>query len=170
MATRMDGNTTDIQVMVDCKKTKGIWASSVFGTTPRPIRSAGQSPTTAHRHTLLVIALTNTLLNISKSKHGHLIPEGETKPRLQVVTRDASFAAALNGIISLDKSAPHLRAGRNFISTFYRQLARFRVTITLDTDPANLVLIGWAIKNVVDAKQIANIPAAFAAVAVSQMA
>jgi GMP synthase PP-ATPase subunit len=167
--TKMDHNTHDIQIQIDADKRKGVWANLTYGTTSKPLRNAGQLPTTASNHTLLVVALTTGLMNISRTQHGRITAKLNGKPRLNVVTRDENFYSALTGIVTLDKKAPPLKAGRNFVSTFFRNLARFAVSVTLDTDPTNLALIGWAQKTVVEAKQVANIPATFAASAVSQL-
>jgi hypothetical protein len=69
---------------------------------------------------------------------------GQRKPRLLIVTRNSGFAKALRAIIAQDRAECPLRAGKNFLSIAYQQLARFTVEIEIDTATGFSNLLTWA--------------------------
>lgn len=167
---RIDFQTHDVLVQVAGDKRKGIWASSVFAKNSKPIRTAGSLPTTASAHTLLLVALINSLSNISRGQHTRLgknVPRGIYKPRLVVVTMDASFADALTGLLQRAATAKPLRAGKQFLAIAVQQLARFDVTLQTVSDPSELALLNWARKHLIEPKLIAGIPSSLSASVVS---
>jgi hypothetical protein len=158
---KLDLTTHDALIQIAGDSHKGLWASQAFSRTSKfTVRTAGQLPTSASLHTLEIVALTTALRSITKGMAAKLIQPGMTKPRILVGTSDASFAGAISGLLVGDRTAPLLRAGRNFLSIAAYQLARFNVEIrTPETgDTAILVLKGWAQNHVTDPKVIKHIP------------
>src|SRR5260370_27164934 len=170
---RLDFNMNEIQVQVAADNRRGVWASTVFGKNAKSIRTAGSLPTQASSHTLLLVALTTSLRNITKAQHSYMISTmGAKKPRVQVVTGDQSFADAMRGLLARDVTAKPLRAGRNFLSVAAQQFARFDVSFVVDEEPSFRTLVTWANKHVIDPKMIRDVnvhPALTASVA-SQVA
>jgi hypothetical protein len=151
--SKLDLNKFDIQVTITADDRRGLWASSMFQG-GKAIRTGGKLPSEAHAHTLLLVALANTLRSITNTQYKNIrLPHGVTKPRVQVrVVSKAKrqgqvFADALAGLIQRNVSAPRLRAGRNFLATAAQQIARFDLDIIDDSDPRNLVLLTWVQKS-----------------------
>ena len=146
----LNPETHELQIIVTADKRKGLWASSLFVRTGRSLRTGGQLPTTASAHTLLLVALTNTLRGISRHQYDALVkhsPDGITKPRVSVVVvGDQTFAPALSGLIKGDKSLP-MHAGRNWLSIAAQQIARFHLSIETSIDGRDLALQSWVSKN-----------------------
>jgi hypothetical protein len=158
----LNPDTHDLQIIVTADKRKGLWASSLFVHTGRSLRTGGQLPTTASAHTLLLVALTNTLRGISRNQYQKLVnhlPEGITKPRVSVVVvGDQTFAPALSGLIKGDRSLP-MHAGRNWLSIAAKEIARFSLTIETSVDGRDLALQSWVQKNIFPFKELESLPA-----------
>jgi hypothetical protein len=158
----LNPDTHDLQIIVTADKRKGLWASSLFVHTGRSLRTGGQLPTTASAHTLLLVALTNTLRGISRNQYQKLVnhlPEGITKPRVSVVVvGDQTFAPALSGLIKGDRSV-RCRAGRNWLTIAAQQIARFSLTIESSDDKRDLALQAWVQKNLYPIPGFEQLPA-----------
>jgi hypothetical protein len=137
------------------------------------VRTAGQLPTSSTGHTLLTVALLTSLRNITKTQSLELVQTAAvkpiSKPRIQVVVRDATFVDALHAKIHRQEGQP-FRAGRNFLIELARQLARFEISFVTDAeDLAAHSLKNWAVQHVVDRKLIAQMPPALAPAVVSNV-
>jgi len=162
------------QIMLVADKRKGLHASSTIHLAAmKSLRVAGQLPTTASQHTLLVVALVTALRMITKAQAEKMISRNGklTKPRLQVVVPDASFADAIQRVGQTD--APRLRAGKNFLGILGKQLKRFDidfVTVSGDDLKPLFGLLSFAQQSIVAPKLLAEIEVSLAPRAASQLA
>lgn len=172
---KVDWGVHDGMLLLASDRRKGIWATQLLLRGSKTVRSAGTIPTTASAHSLQVLALTTALRLISKGQAAKLLqaaPTGITRPRLLVVSSDATFAQALQAKMRGDKetmTTKPLRAGRNLISIAPAQLARFALTFgeLEDGDTSILILKSWASQTIHDPKQ--ELPSALVPSAVSQV-
>jgi len=157
---RVNFDSQDGLIMVSGDR-RGVWASQVLIKGSKTIRTGGQLPTTASRHTLQLVALTSALRSITKADAARITPRGVSKARLLVTSIDSSFLDAL-------QAETPLRAGRNFFTIAMQQLARFDLTFAApeDGDMTVHMLSKWAANHVFPPK---NIPAVLIPSAVSQV-
>jgi len=155
--------THHILLTITADKRRGLWASSVWVNNGKSLRTGGSLPTTASAHTLLLLALTNTLRSVSRNQYQSIqrtLPEGITKPRVKVIVAgDNTFAPALAELIKGDRTAK-LKAGRNFLSIAAQQVARFSIDLENSDDPRDLALKVWVTKSLYPAQDFEILPAA----------
>jgi hypothetical protein len=163
---KLNFDTHDILLMVTGDPRKGIWASQLFHKLQRTtVRTAGQLPTEASRHTLELVALATALRAITRNQIGKLLagmPRTVTKPRVLVATTDTSFADALTAMIRNDATARPLRAGKNFLGLLMQQLERFDVNVRTPElgDMTVVVLNNWARNHILHQRQFEELPKA----------
>jgi len=161
------GDPYEVKIQLAADPRKGVWAANTLIKQGRTIRTAGQAPTSASAHTLLVIALTSALQDIGWSQAQTLARANHVvKPRVQVLTADATFASAMQRIPA---TIAALRAGKNFVGELRRQLDRFTIRVQHVEAREVELLKGWAQRKVMDRREIGRIPVIFAPTAVSQL-
>lgn len=169
----LNQETHDILVTITADKRRGLWASSLYVNKGKSIRTGGTLPTGSSEHTLLLLALTNTLRGIAKIQYQNLVerlPSGIVKPRVRVIVAGVkTFAPALAGLIGGDRTATKLRAGRNFLSIAAKQIARFAVDLETSGDPRNLALQDWARKSLYPTPDFDSLPSALVPSLTSQV-
>lgn len=95
------------------------------------------------------------------------------KVRLNIVSSDKTFCDALRALMQNDRSVladEPLGAGRNLLRPLVRELARFDVTLTTDSDDSSWLfqaLGKFARLHVRDPKELANLPTILAPAVVS---
>src|SRR4051794_9102624 len=99
----------------------------------RSIRNASQLPVESSAHTLIVCGLTAALKSITRTQANELMKNRGSKPEIQVLLSDSTFAEALQNKIARRPGKP-LRAGRNWLIELARQLSRFNVSFTTDPE------------------------------------
>jgi len=162
---RIDPLLHESQVIVTADRRIGIWGSQTFSPVfGKSIRNAGQLPTEASAHTLLLVAVMNSLRGITRrqaTKMADLAPRGVLLPRVQVLTNDDSFANALRGFQKVDSAAHKpLRAGRNIIDFARRQFTRFTLDVQVQNSEDRYVeaLLDWAKNQVINPELIRRVP------------
>lgn len=114
-------DTDAIEVLLSCDRRRGLWSSQYRVGTGRPVRFAGQTPTDFGQHTLLAIALTSALKQLSKRQL--LKVANGSKPRVEVVADNMTFGAAVASLQSRQNGKP-LKTNSNFRDELIRQLQR----------------------------------------------
>jgi hypothetical protein len=161
---KLDYSKYDLQVTITADPRRGLWASSLLNH-GIAIRKGGQLPTEAHAHTLLLVALTNTLRGVTRGEYEKLQHmKAVVKPRVKVIVSGRgivnTFAAAFAGILARDKDAPKLRAGRNFLAVAAQQAMRFSIEIENTGNAKELVLLTWVQKLLYPESSFERLPAA----------
>ena len=134
----------------------------------RTVRTAGQMPTTATAHSLLTVALLNTLNSISRGQAYKLSPNG--KMRLVIASSDAEFVNGLNFLVQ-NGDAATLRSGKNFLNTLAKKLDRFDVKAMLPDadDKGVLILANWLSVNALHPASFGDLPVSIAPNVISQI-
>ena len=82
---KLDYSKHDLQVTITADPRRGLWASSLLNH-GMAIRKGGQLPTESHAHTLLLVALTNTLRGVTRGEYEKLQHmKAVVKPRVKVI-------------------------------------------------------------------------------------
>lgn len=128
-------STHDGEIRLLSNRRRGVWIyESRLKIGPKN-KVAGQAPTTASSHSLLVIALTSSLKAISRNLADKMT--GQRKPKLRIIVADSTFADALQAQIDGNKEAiarTPLRAGKQFLQQLAKQVARFDLELVTDHD------------------------------------
>lgn len=158
---------TEGLVQLAADKRRGVWASQLLLRGARTVRTAGQLPTTASAHSLLTVALLNTLNSISRAQASRLAPG---KARLVVLSSDAQFVNGLNLLVQ-NGDAATLRSGKNFLTTLAKKLDRFDVTAMLpDADDKGVLILGnWLTVNALHPASFGDLPVSIAPNVISQI-
>lgn len=158
---------TEGLVQLAADKRRGVWASQLLLRGARTVRTAGQLPTTASAHSLLTVALLNTLNSISRSQVARL---ASGKARLVVLSSDAQFVNGLNLLVQ-NGDAAILRSGKNFLTTLVKKLDRFDVTAMLpDADDKGVLILGnWLTVNALHPASFGDLPVSIAPNVISQI-
>jgi hypothetical protein len=130
-----DFSAHDGEIRLLSNRRRGVWIyESRLKIGPKN-KVAGQAPTTASSHSLLVIALTSSLKAISRNLADKMT--GQRKPKLKIIVADSTFADALQAKIESNKEAiarTPLRAGKQFLLQLAKQMARFDIELVLDQE------------------------------------
>jgi hypothetical protein len=112
---KLDFNTHDILVTVAANPRIGVWGAQIFHRQQaKTVRTAGQLPTEASSHTLQLVALATALRSVTKAQARRMVqnlPRRVPKPRVLVVTSDASFIDAIKAVTSNEQNGKPLRVG-----------------------------------------------------------
>jgi hypothetical protein len=160
---KMDPARHDLQVTITADARRGLWAGSLFNGGGKAIRFGGKIGAEAHAHTLLLLALTNTLRSITRNEYDRIRrPAGVIKPRVQVLASGrgavTTFADAFTGLLKNDTAAPRLRSGRNFLDIAAQQASRFSLDVQTLSDPRGLVLLTWVQQSMFPDKSFRDLP------------
>lgn len=166
---KIDFKQHDGLLLLASDKRRGIWGSQLLTRGARTVRTAGQIPTTASAHSLLTVALLNTLNGISRGQAAKLAPQG-SKMRLVIASSDVEFVAGLDLLVQ-GSNALKLRAGKNFIATLVKKLARFDVKAMVPDagDKGVFILGNWLSVNALHPASFDDLPQSLAPNVISQI-
>src|SRR5579863_3831214 len=120
---KFDPNKYEVMISLAADAKLATWVSETTIKNAARTRLSGKMiPASVTRHGLLVTALVNAMRSVQVRQAG-AIRSGVQKPRLLVITDDASLVDALNTTIA------KVKAGRNFTELLEQQLGRFLVTV-----------------------------------------
>lgn len=162
---RFDSTRFDAIIHLASDRRKGIWATQALLNRGRAIRTAGQMRTEASAHSLLSVALLNSLTNVTRAQATELVRIAEAdiiKPRFQIICQEQTFLPSLQERMKGQQLTPN-RSARHILMQLPKQLARF--TFDFVTDPEDSIcysLKNWAHRTVYDRKLIDTIPPALA--------
>jgi hypothetical protein len=149
------------RIFLVADRRRGLWAAETSMRGKPRIRHAGQLPSTATAHSLLVVGLIASLRTISRAEVEALmsrVDDRVKKPRILVVSNDTTFGEALDEKIS-GRNRKVLRMGTQFGRELARQVVRFDLTFdtaevdTVDGRPI-LTLRRWARSVIPDPKSV----------------
>jgi hypothetical protein len=165
---KIDFRETDGLVQLAADKRRGIWGSQLLIRGTRTVRTAGQLPTTASAHSLLTVALLNSLNSISRGQAAKLAPIG--RMRLIVLSSDAQFVNGLNMLVQ-NVDASTLRSGKNFLDILAKKIERFDVKAMLPdaNDKGVLILGNWLSVNALHPASFGDLPVSIAPNIISQI-
>jgi hypothetical protein len=157
----------DAQLLLAVDAKKGLWMADWKPSFQRATWTAGQMPTCMTAHGLAAVAIISVLRPLQRKQLDELSQRGARigqKPRLQIVTSDVSFVAAINAAMAKQGQSKPLRTGKNFVVELARQLSRFEVSIAAQPDNRRILsLRNWGQRVVLDP----SIPPSLAPVAAS---
>jgi DNA-binding NarL/FixJ family response regulator len=158
-----DSSTHDGEIRLLSNRRRGVWIyESRLKIGPKN-KVAGQAPTTASTHSLLVIALTSSLKAISRNLADKMT--GQRKPKLRIIVADSTFIDALKAQIDGDKAAIEripLRAGKQFLRELARQLSRFSIELVTDQEDKGYLFSAMALfakRHLLSPRELDQLPA-----------